>query len=286
MLLGQRVRGDWHPFCASSEEDIWISQKALETNAAGSMLYLIWLLNEWRFFWIFGGVYRCPRPIILSNHNCSDLRIHKWNKIRGRNGEGDRCSWNDWTKNEDKKETRQRKSHVCEKWMVRDGMNEAVSCESLGESHWEKSLRKKVPHISHQGVLWAQEPWLLLGMAWEWWGKRNPRTPGLHVGYWVSASLLHIISTDFFIQAPQTMELPVVAICCEAGRQRRGSGNQYSSLQFESLFFGHSVILEPKMKGRNTGVADSGSGSQYYHMLDIYWSPTTYQSLIHLTSNP
>lgn len=45
---------------------------------------------------------------------------------------------------------------------------------------------------------------------------------------------------------------------------------QWGSLQLESLFFGHSVILEPKMKGRNTGVADSGSGSRCYHMLDIY----------------
>lgn len=41
------------------------------------------------------------------------------------------------------------------------------------KNHWEK----KVPHVSHQGVLWAQEPRLLLGMGPEQnrWGKRSQR---------------------------------------------------------------------------------------------------------------
>lgn len=39
------------------------------------------------------------------------------------------------------------------------------------KNRWEK----KIPHVSHQGVLWAQE----LGCCWEWpengWGERNER---------------------------------------------------------------------------------------------------------------
>lgn len=63
--------------------------------------------------------------------------------------------------------------------MVPGGMNKTVSCVNAWGSPTEKNLwAKKFSPVSHQGVLWAQEPWLLLGMAWEWrakgiWGPRG-----------------------------------------------------------------------------------------------------------------
>lgn len=149
----------------------------------------------------------------------------------------------------------------------------------------EKSLWvKKVPRVSHQGVLWAQEPWLLSGMAWERWGQRNLGTPArLDLGYWVGASkhrTPHFYR--FLIQVPQTTEVPVAAICRKAGKERRGAGRQCSDFQFKPLFFVQSVILEARMKGRNKGAADSGVWPSVFphalHVLITYCIP--------LISNP
>lgn len=59
-------------FCADSEEDLWISRRALEINAVGATLCLIVRLNVWSFFLID----KCTRStIILRNRNCSNLRF-------------------------------------------------------------------------------------------------------------------------------------------------------------------------------------------------------------------
>lgn len=67
-----------------------------------------------------------------------------------------------------KKATQRSPPNICEKWVVHDGMNKAWG-SFTEKKHWVK----EVPHVSHQGALWAQEPWLLLGMAWEWMGEKE-----------------------------------------------------------------------------------------------------------------
>lgn len=152
-------------------------------------------------------------------------------------------------------------------------MNKAAVCESLGESHWENLWVKKVPHVSHQGVLWAQEPWLL-GMAWE------PQLGLTLATEWVLAQ-----DTSFLpISYPDAPDNGNASSCDLLESTERGGapGVSIAIFQFKPLFFAQNVILEAKMKDRNKGVAASGSGSQCSDMLHMYWSPTVYRVfLIH-----
>ena len=149
--------------------------------------------------------------------------------MRERNREVDKCFWNNWARNENKtkQNTRLRRpNNISKKWMACDEMHKAVTCESLWEfprakikNDWEK----EVPCVSHQGVLWAQEPWLLLGMDWEWLGEEESEDCGSGVCYWVGAIALHVISTSDIIHEAQDSgtanECHLNAICCKTERE-------------------------------------------------------------------
>lgn len=172
--------------------------------------------------------------------------------MRERRREKNRCSWNNWTGN--LKSKAGKATQVCEKWMVHDRMNNAVTCERQGGSTrrgerncWEK----KVPHVSHQGVLWAQKPWLPVGMAWKrvWGRKPLPKLRCL-LPSGCSLSTLHLCQLLY----PYTLRqwnwqwwLLDAKLC----KWRRHSRSQSSYFQSEHQLCGQSGMLKPKMKGGN-----------------------------------
>ena len=208
--------------------------------------------------------------------------------MRERNRGVDKCFWNNWVRNEKKKNKTRgwggQTTLVRNEWPLMECTKQwpVKAYGSFQEWRLRMIEKRKFLVLAIRGYCGPRN----LGCSWEWaendWGKRNPRI----VAQGFATEWEPFLPVTLSMK-PKTVDLPMNAIWMPfaAKLKGRGSRSPQSYFQSECQFCGQNMILEPKREGRNRH-SDSGCCSQHYQMHCIYSSPTLYPSLIHIISNP